>query len=113
MNVTGKWTGTWTGFGIQDIPRSALATAQFTQTGRNGYGRLVLDDTAAAEALPLTIRWAGLAGVPVLLEVSGSKLTVRHELGDEVAAFTVSGDQMVGRISNVDVPIRIKLTREP
>ncbi len=113
IDVSGKWSGTWAGFGIVDIPRASRATAEFTQTGRSGYGRLVFDDSAAAEDLPISLRRSGLSGVPVRIEVSRNKLLVRHELGEDAmtAEFTVAGDQMIGRIQNVAVPIRIRLNR--
>jgi hypothetical protein len=114
-NVSGRWKGTWAGFGIVDIPRKGFAAAEFTQIGRGGYGRLVLDDSAAAEDLPIALRRSGLAGVPVRIDVAGNTLLMRHELGEDTLAaqFTVAGDQMVGLIQNVPVPIRIRLNREP
>src|SRR5262245_26384320 len=57
-DITGHWSGTWTGFGIVDVAREESATAEFTQDGRRGTGVIVLDGTIAAESIPVALRRA-------------------------------------------------------
>jgi len=113
VDVTGYWRGTWSGYGIVDIPREERAEARLTQQGAHGHGELVLLGTGAAESVPLAVRRAGLAGSRVVFDVAGREVTVRHELGGAlfVIDFTVEGDRMVGYVRDADPPVRIVLTR--
>lgn len=115
VDVTGRWVGNWLGYGIVDIPRDEPAIAELTQTGPRGRGWLTLDNTSAAEAVPISLRRAGLSGVRVELAVSGRELVMTHELGGEVFSvdFVVNsdGDRMVGRVRDADPAVRIILTR--
>jgi peptidoglycan-associated lipoprotein len=114
VDVTGRWTGLWIGYGIVDIPREEYAEARLTQQGSRGHGQLTLSGTGAAESVPLPIRHAGEGGSRVVFEVSGSDVVMRHELGAEafVVDFTVDGDRMDGRVRGADPPVRIVLHRE-
>jgi len=100
VDITGRWTGRWLGYGISNIPREELAFADFSQNGYRGRGRLTLEGTAAAETVPLAVRAAGAEGSRILFEISGSKVRMTHENGAAhmLAEFQVSGDQMVGYI---------------
>src|SRR5262245_35955515 len=81
VDLTGRSSGIWMGYGINAIPREVTASADLTQHGSQGYGRLVLDGTAASETVPLEIRETGLGGSRVFFDVSGSDMTMVHELG--------------------------------
>ena len=111
-NVAGRWTGTWSGHGLGGWPFSSSAEARFTQQGRYGEGRLVLADTLTMD-VPQVVTDDGLQGVPVVLEVTGSKLVVRHWADRRwlVAEFTVAGDRMTGRFKNSSATL--VLARQP
>ena len=113
IDVSGPWAGTWDGYGIAVIKRLDAANAQFTQQGDSGYGRLWLDGTLASESVPLVLRLAGLSGVPVLFEVNGDRVTIRHQIDETIlkGEFTVTGDRMEGRLLNTPQPARIVLER--
>src|SRR5262245_43398940 len=114
VDLTGKWSGIWMGYGINTIPREVTASADLTQRGSQGYGRLILDGTAASESIPLDIRETGLGGSRVFFDVSGYDMTMVHELGARVfqVDFKVDGDRMIGYVRDVDPPVRIVLERE-
>jgi hypothetical protein len=113
--VTGRWTGTWSGYGVADIPRDEPIMLDLTQSGEGGAGRLVMSGTGAAESVPVSIRDAAMTGVRVVFEVSGSDLWMEHELGREffAARAVVSGGLIQGRILGTWPEIRFELTREP
>ena len=113
MDVSGKWAGKWIGYGIVDIPRNEDATAELYQRGSHGYGRIVFDGADAAESVPISLRHGGLTGARVQFDISGSSLTMKHELGGQGFAidFKVDGDRMVGRMRNTDKPLRVVLER--
>ena len=113
MDVSGKWAGKWIGYGIVDIPRNEDATAELYQRGSHGYGRIVFDGADAAESVPISLRRGGLTGARVQFDISGSSLTMKHELGGQGFAidFKVDGDRMVGRVRNTDMPVRVVLER--
>src|SRR6266480_3489475 len=79
------------------------------------------NDTATTEiytlslhdALPISLRHGGLTGARVQFDISGSSLTMKHELGGQGFAidFKVDGDRMVGRVRNTDMPLRVVLER--
>ncbi len=114
VDISGRWNGTWRGHGISGIPREQMAFAEFDQRGQGGRGRLTLDGTAAAEGVPVAVRSAGMSGTRVVFEVSGTEVTMRHELGIGLllADFKVVGDQMVGSVRDAEPPVRILLTRQ-
>jgi peptidoglycan-associated lipoprotein len=113
LDVSGKWAGKWIGYGIVDIPRNEDATAELYQRGSHGYGRLIFEGTDAAESVPISLRRGGLTGARVQFDVSGTSLTMKHELGGQSFAidFKVDGDRMVGRVRNTDTPVRVVLER--
>lgn len=113
MDVSGKWAGKWIGYGIVDIPRNEDAIAELYQRGSHGYGRIVFDGADAAESVPISLRRGGLTGARVQFDISGSSLTMKHELGGQGFAidFKVDGDRMVGRVRNTDMPVRVVLER--
>ena len=113
MDVSGKWAGKWIGYGIVDIPRNEDATAELYQRGSHGYGRIVFEGADAAESVPISLRHGGLTGARVQFDISGSSLTMKHELGGQGFAidFKVDGDRMVGRVRNTDMPLRVVLER--
>jgi hypothetical protein len=113
--VTGRWTGTWSGQGVADIPRDEPIMLDLTQSGEGGTGRLVMSGTGAAESVPVAVRDAAMTGVRVVFEVSGSELWMEHELGREffAARAVVSGGLIQGRILDTWPEIRFVLTREP
>ena len=113
VDVSGKWAGKWIGYGIVDIPRNEDATAELYQRGSHGYGRIIFDGAQAAESVPISLRRGGLTGARVQFDLSGSSLTMKHELGGQGFAidFKVDGDRMVGRVRNTDMPLRVVLER--
>jgi hypothetical protein len=113
-DINGRWVGVWAGWGVM-TPRRAVASAEFEQYGRHAEGRLVLEDTLAAD-VPWPVRLAGSRGVPVVLLVKGSRTVVlRHEKGVNQLAvsFTVQGDRLIGRVEGTERPAVIVLTRAP
>jgi peptidoglycan-associated lipoprotein len=115
VDLNGNWAGTWEGYGLFAIKRLDTAKAYFTQQGNRGSGRIWLDGAIASESVPLSVRHAGLTGVPVALVVSGNHVIMRHALDDSLmrGEFTVTGDKMVGRMVDTDLPGRIVLERVP
>jgi peptidoglycan-associated lipoprotein len=113
VDVTGRWLGTWTGYGVADISREESAVVELKQDGARGQGWLWLDNTGAAEGVPITVRHAGSGGVPVGLLVSGSTVVMSHDLNASLfsAEFSVMDDRMVGRVRGADSSVRIVLTR--
>lgn len=109
--VAGRWSGSWSGYGILEIPREGAASAEL---GPDGQGRLILEGVSAAEDVPIAFRVAGTAGARVLVELAPGTVVMRHELGPDrfEARFTVQGDRMVGRLEAIDPPIVIELVRE-
>jgi peptidoglycan-associated lipoprotein len=113
VDISGRWVGTWTGYDFLDISRIEEATADFLQQGARGTGRLVLHSTAGAAGVPENLRNAGLTGVRVEFEVSGSEVVIRHDLGARlfIADFKVERDRMVGYLRNAEPAVRVVLTR--
>ena len=113
VDLTGFWSGSWEGYGIYAIKRYDVASAQFTQQGDRGYGRLWLEGTLASESIPISLRFAGLTGVPVFFYVSGNRVVLHHQLADTLlkAEFTVTGERMIGRLLNTELPAHLILER--
>jgi peptidoglycan-associated lipoprotein len=112
-DVAGQWAGSWTGYGVANIPRREPARLRITEGGTPGHGWLTLENTNAADSVPKTLRFSGLAGSPVQTQVSGSKVTVTHDLGDSlfVADLTVDGDRMTGTVRDTYPPVHLTLER--
>ena len=111
-DVTGRWIGVWTGYTSLNIDREDVAEAVFTQAGSVGSGRMILQNAMATDA-PQILRRSSLNGVPIVFEMSGADLRVKHALGEEhfTAQFTVKGDQLVGQLGDPVAPFRITLRR--
>jgi peptidoglycan-associated lipoprotein len=113
-DVSGRWVGTWAGNGILQIPREELAILELQQDGNSARGRLMLDGTHAAEAIPLTIRHAGATGIRVVADLSGREMVVKHEFGarEMAASFVLEGDRLVGVVRDTETPVRLVLSKE-
>jgi peptidoglycan-associated lipoprotein len=100
-DISGHWSGSWVGAGLFKAVRQESLTMDITQRGNAGYGKLVLDGTAAAESVPWEVRQQGLGGIRVFATVSGSKVKLIHEIDDRIfsADMTLDGDQMMGQIN--------------
>jgi len=114
VDVSGRWMGMWQGHGIDAIPREVEAMAELTQVGARGRGRIILEGTHSADSVPLALRHSGAGGTRVFFDVSGSEISMIHELGAHEFAmdFKVYGDRMVGYVRNADPPVRLVLERE-
>jgi len=112
-DISGKWSGSWRGYDVMGVVRNEDATADLRQQGSRGTGRFVLHTTGVAAGMPIEVRNAGLTGLPVQFEVSGSRVAMRHELGSRLFAadFEVEGDRMLGRVRGAEPEVRIVLTR--
>jgi peptidoglycan-associated lipoprotein len=100
-DISGHWSGSWVGAGLFQAVRQESLTMDITQRGNAGYGKLVLDGTAAAESVPWEVRQQGLGGIRVFATVSGSKVKLVHEVDDRIftADMRLEGDQMMGQIN--------------
>jgi peptidoglycan-associated lipoprotein len=114
VDVTGRWVGTWSGYGVTDVPRDEGVTLDLVQGGSVGEGRLIMDGTTAAVSVPTSIRDANMTGIRVVFDVSANRLRMQHELGAElfVAEMVVSGDRMLGRALDTDPVFHFDLTRQ-
>ena len=101
MDVSGKWAGKWIGYGIVDIPRNEDATAELYQRGSHGYGRIVFDGADAAESVPISLRHGGLTGARVQFDISGSSLTMKHELGGQGFAIDFKVDEVITSVTTL------------
>src|SRR3989454_741384 len=111
-DISGRWTGSWVGTGLFNAVRQENLILEVAQRGDAGYGRMVLDGAVAAEGVPWEVRQQGLGGIRVFATVSGSKVTLTHDLDDRIftADMTVMGDQMVGEVRGRKV--RLLLARQ-
>jgi peptidoglycan-associated lipoprotein len=109
-DISGQWTGSWSGYGVANIPRREPAKLQITPTGE---ATLTLENTNAADSVPNTLRFAGLAGAPVRTVVSGTDVKLTHDLGDSLftADLALDGDRMTGTIRDTYPPVHIALER--
>jgi peptidoglycan-associated lipoprotein len=113
VDISGTWSGSWEGYGVQQIKRHDVADARFTQQGATGTGRVWLEGILASESIPLRLRLAGAEGAPVALEVTGNRVLIRDPRDARIfaAEFAVHGDRMVGRLLTTEQPGRIVLER--
>ena len=95
------------------VVRTEDATADLLQQGTQGTGRFVLHTTGVAAGVPVEVRNAGLTGVLVRFEISGSKVVMRHELSSRLLTvdFEVEGDRMIGSVRGAEPEVRVVLTR--
>jgi peptidoglycan-associated lipoprotein len=112
-DISGEWAGVWIGYGIEDISRREPAFAELRQRGSYGHGRLVLENTGAAEAVPKALRLPGLTGAPVNVFVSGKDVILAHDLDEWIFAvdMVVDGDHMTGTVRDSYPPVRLVLDR--
>ena len=109
-DIAGRWTGVWSGLGVM-TRRVSTAQAEFTQTGRWGWGKIVLSDTLAAD-VPAVVTYRGALGVPVVFDVFPARVVMKHESGGNYlsAVFRIDGDRMLGALRGHDT--LIVLSRE-
>jgi hypothetical protein len=114
-NVTGTWEGTWTGYGLQRMPRSGIATGTFQLNGgATGEGRLSISDGQVAEGIPLALREGSSMGVPVQISVSETEMWVNNAQPQRpfAAIFVLKGDRLVGSFLHTGSPVRVELVRQ-
>lgn len=113
-DVAGRWVGVWS-VPTPDGVRSGPAVAELSQAGAMGSGTLSLDEANAAPAVPAALRRAGVVGVPVRIVVSGTRITVEHELGGDLltADLEVAGDRLRGSFRSAEGRVRLALSRVP
>jgi peptidoglycan-associated lipoprotein len=115
MDLSGRWTGDWRGFGLLMAPRQDGVTLDLVQIGDVAYGRFALDGTAAAESVPVDVRYAGLWGIPVQAKISDDKVTLRHEAGGHLftADLKLAGDgeHLYGLVRGSHPSVALVLTR--
>ena len=115
VDVSGQWAGTWEGYGLFDGRRHDVANADLNQLNDRGYGRIWFDGTLASESVPLDVRMDGLKGTPVIFEVDGNRVFMWHREDDRLLKLhlVVTGDRMVGRLVDTDLPGRVVFRRVP
>jgi peptidoglycan-associated lipoprotein len=117
MDLSGRWTGTWRGFGLLMAPREDAVTLELAQSGDVAYGRFALEGTAAAESVPIEIRNGGLWGVRVRAKISGDKVTLRHDAGGHLFTadlkLTADGEHLYGLVRGGHPKVALVLTRAP
>ena len=114
VDPSGQWAGVWYGYGINDIPRREPVKLDIRQSAGRGVGRLVMENTNAADSVPPILRFGGLAGAPVRVLVAGNEVTLMHELGDPLFIVDLaaqSDDRMTGTVRDTYPPVRIALER--
>jgi peptidoglycan-associated lipoprotein len=116
-DLSGRWTGSWRGFGLLMAPREDAVTLEIVQSGDFADGRFALEGTAAAESVPMNIRNAGLWGIRVRGTVSGDKVTLRHQGGGHLFTadlkLSEDGEHLYGVVRGAHPRIAIVLTRAP
>ena len=114
MDMTGKWRGTWVSRGLFGDERAHDAEATFSQSGKDGIGRIALSDVNAATGLPLRFREAGSFGVPVFYKVDGVDVVARDQSGSSLKlTFTRVGDTIYGSVIGAPAPTVLVLERQP
>jgi hypothetical protein len=110
-DIAGRWTGVWSGYGVM-TRRVSLAQAEFTQSGRWGWGKIVLLDTLAAD-VPAVVTYRGALGVPVVFDVFPPRVVMKHESGGNYlsAVFRIDGDRMLGALRGHDTLIVLSRDR--
>jgi hypothetical protein len=115
-NVNGNWQGTWTGYGLQRVPRGGLAAGTFElKSGATGEGWLSMSDAQVAEGVPIALREGSSMGVPVQIAVSETEMWVNNAEPRRpfAAIFVLQGDRLVGSFLYTGSPVRVELTRQP
>jgi hypothetical protein len=113
MDMSGKWRGTWVSRGLFGDERSSEVYATFSQSGKRGIGRIALVDVNTATGLPLRVREAGAAGIPVFYKVDGVDVVARDRSGTAVKlTFMRVGDTIYGKIVGSPALTVLVLERE-
>jgi hypothetical protein len=109
VDIAGRWIGSWRSIGKGNFERGSIAVATFTQTGGAARGTLMFADAIADENVPHSLRWAGSFGIPVVLHVVGSDVSLEAMRVSQpfTATLRAEGDEIVGRIGSS----QIRLTR--
>jgi len=114
-DLSGRWTGTWTGAGLLMSYREDAVILDLVQSGDVAYGRIVVDGAGAAESVPVDVRWAGLGGVKVRADISGDKVTLRHSGGGQLFTAdlkrTPDGTRLYGLVRGSQPPVAFVLSR--
>ena len=112
--VAGHWNGTWNGYGLLRSQRYGVAQASITQQGATGEGVLVLEDSQAAEGIPVSLRENSSFGAPIEVTVSETEMWVNSAQRTRpfAATFKVEGDRLVGSFLYLQSPVTIELTRQ-
>jgi hypothetical protein len=113
-DVAGNWAGTWTGYGLLRSQRYGVAQASITQKGATGEGVLVLEDSQAAEGIPVSLRENSSFGAAIEVTVSETAMWVNSAQRTRpfAATFTLEGDRLIGSFLYLRSPVRIELTRQ-
>jgi peptidoglycan-associated lipoprotein len=113
--IAGQWTGNWTGTGIFYSSRGDAVSINFVQEGNLGHGRLVLESTGAAEAVPWEVRRAGMWGTSVIAKVSDGTVKLRHQVDERLFAVDLAlsddGERMSGVVKGTWPPVGLVLAR--
>jgi peptidoglycan-associated lipoprotein len=116
VDVGGRWRGHWTGTGLFHSMRDDTLVLELAQHGPRAQGRIVMEGTGAAEAVPMDIRRAGLWGSRVFALISADTVTLRHHVDGRLftAELRVSedGEQMSGLVRGAWPPVGLVLSRE-
>jgi peptidoglycan-associated lipoprotein len=116
-DLSGRWTGSWTGTGLLMSPREDAVTLHLVQTGNVAYGRFVLEGATAAESVPIDIRNAGLWGIRVRAKISRNKVTLRHEAGGHLFTADLKvasdGEHLYGLVRGAHPRVALVLSRAP
>jgi peptidoglycan-associated lipoprotein len=114
-DLSGRWTGKWTGTGLLMSPREDTVIMELAQTGDVAYGRFVLEGATAAESVPIDIRNGGLWGIRVRANISGEKVTLRHTAGGHLFTaylkLTEDGEHLYGVVRGPHPRVALVLTR--
>jgi peptidoglycan-associated lipoprotein len=116
-DVAGRWTGTWTGTGIYNSTREDTVRVDLVQQGDRGLGRLVMEGAIAAESVPETVRFQGLNGIRIVVEVSKEHVKLRHQLDGRLFTADMKlsddGERMFGWVRDSQPAVGLVLTRRP
>ena len=115
IDLSGRWTGTWTGTGLLMSPREDTVILHLVQSGNVANGRFALEGATAAESVPIDIRNAGLWGIRVRAKISGEKVTLRHDAGGHLFTadlkLTSDGEYLYGVVRGRHPRVALVLTR--
>ena len=114
-DVSGRWTGKWTGTGLLMSPREDTVILELAQTDDIAYGRFALEGATAAESVPIDIRNGGLWGIRVRASISGQKVTLRHTAGGHLFTaylkLTEDGEHLYGVVRGPHPRVALVLSR--